>query len=422
MAKFKPRLEAEGADLVIPLCHLYEPQDERTAREFDFPIILSGHDHHVVDKVVSGSRILKPGLDGIRALVIDVVWAHPGDEKPTIEVEMKTVADYPPDTALLSKVKQAYTLIDNLRNTQLAVVPPFFRPLTSEDARGKNVSMGSYMCSVIRDALNTPSVSQGEPVDCVLIKAGSCPRAGKTYKDDEHITLEALQMEIQAPNEIFVYQVPGRVIKYGVCEQWGGLPNPGWMQFCDAVSVDADGLIATIGGEPIDEKRVYRVGSTSDFTRKSDGKTIGEYFEAHPELVPEHDTGFPPHALLMKFWAEKMWERIFASLDKDQNDELSADELRALDKDGDGGLSRDELLEALKAQGFTVHGGETSFVDVLLQAAGDRNNDGIISLEEINRERSLKKELADQLSRRSDNGVEATPTTTEMLRGEQERV
>ena len=26
MAQYKPKLEAEGADLVIPLCHLYEPQ------------------------------------------------------------------------------------------------------------------------------------------------------------------------------------------------------------------------------------------------------------------------------------------------------------------------------------------------------------------------------------------------------------
>ena len=75
----------------------------------------------------------------------------------------------------------------------------------------------------------TPWDSQ---VDCVLIKAGSCPRASKTYGEDEHITLEALQMEIQAPNEIFVYPVPGKVIKYGLREQWegghGGAHTPGF--------------------------------------------------------------------------------------------------------------------------------------------------------------------------------------------------
>ena len=43
--RYTPKVKAAGADLIIPLCHLYEPQDERTAREFDFPVILSGHDH-----------------------------------------------------------------------------------------------------------------------------------------------------------------------------------------------------------------------------------------------------------------------------------------------------------------------------------------------------------------------------------------
>lgn len=93
-----------------------------------------------------------------------------------------------------------------------------------------------------------------------------------------------------------VYSVPGKVLKYGIREQWGNLPNPGWMQYDDGVVVDDDGLIESIAGTPIDEERVYRVGSVPDFTRKSDGKTIGEYFKAHPELIPEHDTGFPPHA------------------------------------------------------------------------------------------------------------------------------
>ena len=47
MSKYKDKLETEdNVGLVLPLCHLYEPQDERTAREFDFPQILSGHGHH----------------------------------------------------------------------------------------------------------------------------------------------------------------------------------------------------------------------------------------------------------------------------------------------------------------------------------------------------------------------------------------
>lgn len=47
LTKYKDILEnREGCDLVIPLQHLYVPDDHRTCREFDFPVLLSGHDHH----------------------------------------------------------------------------------------------------------------------------------------------------------------------------------------------------------------------------------------------------------------------------------------------------------------------------------------------------------------------------------------
>merc|ERR1712190_454875 len=59
MGQWKRVLEEQHkCDLVLPLCHLYEPQDEHTARLFNFPVILSGHDHHIVDKIVSGTNTL----------------------------------------------------------------------------------------------------------------------------------------------------------------------------------------------------------------------------------------------------------------------------------------------------------------------------------------------------------------------------
>lgn len=49
-------------DTIVPLQHTYVPDDHRTCREFDFPVLLSGHDHHRVDEVVEGTRLLKPGM------------------------------------------------------------------------------------------------------------------------------------------------------------------------------------------------------------------------------------------------------------------------------------------------------------------------------------------------------------------------
>ena len=58
----------------------------------------------------------------------------------------------------------------------------------------------------------------------MLIKAGSCPRASKTYGEDEHITLEALQMEIQAPNEID--SCPGTSFTLDASRSTGGGVRP----------------------------------------------------------------------------------------------------------------------------------------------------------------------------------------------------
>lgn len=70
LRKYKVLLEEEeGCDLVLPLQHMYVPDDHRTCSEFDFPVVLSGHDHHRVDEVVEGTRLLKPGLDAIYATV-----------------------------------------------------------------------------------------------------------------------------------------------------------------------------------------------------------------------------------------------------------------------------------------------------------------------------------------------------------------
>ena len=38
-------------------------------------------------------------------------------------------------------------------------------------------------------------------------------------------------------------------------------PNPGWMQYDDSTDVDEEGNIVSIGGFPLNEDMIYRVGS-----------------------------------------------------------------------------------------------------------------------------------------------------------------
>ena len=128
--------------MVLPLCHLYEFQDERTCREFDFPIILSGHDHHRVDRMVNGTRLLKPGMDGHYAIILDLVWESANaDPTPTIDVQTIAVADYEPDQELIIEVNKAYSVLDPLLKTDLAIIPKKYSPLSSRGVRERRTTM-----------------------------------------------------------------------------------------------------------------------------------------------------------------------------------------------------------------------------------------------------------------------------------------
>lgn len=77
-----------------------------------------------------------------------------------------SVADWPPDEALKKVADEAYKVLEPLRRcfherilfffsrTELAKVPSSYRPLTSVQSRGQRVSMGTYLLSRIRDAMN----------------------------------------------------------------------------------------------------------------------------------------------------------------------------------------------------------------------------------------------------------------------------
>lgn len=376
MATYKEKLEKEqGCDLVVPLCHLYENQDERTCREFNFPLILSGHDHHLVDRVIDGTRLLKPGSDAHYACMIDLIWdtADSGNI-PRIEADTLRVADWPPHMGLQERVEQAYAILEPLRRTQLAKIPSSFRPCSSKGARNRRVSMGTFLLSQMRDALNAKEANT-TPCDCCIIKGGNV-RGGRDYSDNDQLTLEALKSELEERQEVQVCYLPGSIIRIGLQETWE-MPNPGWMQYCDAVEVDDDGFVNTIRKQPLDTEKLYAVATFGDFFRKRDAPSIGAYFEEHPEHLPEKDAGIPCHALLFSFFAEDIWSQVWDALEPSSTDDDSKMEVLGLDLEGRDHLSRDELIYAItRIVGLECYDGSSPLADTLLQKYGsdeDRN-------------------------------------------------
>jgi hypothetical protein len=392
MDLYKQQLEGEGVDFVLPLCHLYEPEDDMTARRFDFPVILSGHDHHRVDRMSNGSRLLKPGSDAHLAVILDISWAN-NQSKAHVDAKHVRVSDWLPDERLAEMVVAAYAPLEPLRQTQLATVPHHYQPFTSVGVRDGSVSAATFLCTMLREALNmlrpddvlTPSVvgtgagitdgERGTFCDLVCIKGGMF-KAGRDYtpaqaapfSDEQPFTLEMLQGELMRRGKILICHVPGRVLRVALRETWQQ-SNPGWLQMDDGVECDEEGYVVSVNGKPLDPDRLYRIGSFPNFRRPRDAPTIGAYFETHPLDWPAaHREGQGAVDLIVKFCAAQAWVSLLRLCDKNEDSQVDEKELlSALDLDLDGSISRDELKRGVSRLGLRTHEAEDTLVDAMVE-------------------------------------------------------
>jgi 2',3'-cyclic-nucleotide 2'-phosphodiesterase (5'-nucleotidase family) len=343
----------KDVDLLLPICHLYETQDERTAREFDFPLIIGGHDHHAVDRIINGTHLLKPGSDSEFARIIDITWEKQGDGNMTITTELLTVKDFHPNADILQMAKESYEILRSLRETQFAFISENFRPLTSRGARANRISIATYLATIIRDALN---------VDAVLFKAGNI-RGSRDYDDDEHFSMEMLQSELENV-DVYVTQILGSVLEVGLHETWTQ-PNAGWLQYDKGISVDFLGRVTMVNHKPIVAERMYRIASFHDFFRKHDSPTIGSYYEKHPVIIRVRNDNV--YSIVRRHLARIAWKELVGKLDSNADGQLEKSELSNIDINHNSQIDKEDILFALEhVLKFRIHHGYFGFAEEIL--------------------------------------------------------
>ena len=78
------------------------------------------------------------------------------------------------------------------------------------------------------------------------------------------------------------------VLCRGITDNSFQAPGPGWLQFDDGVELNAEGLVVSIGGKPLDQDRLYRVGSFIDFDTDYGTPSIQEYFKVWLAFYSTH--------------------------------------------------------------------------------------------------------------------------------------
>ncbi|KAJ4289351.1 hypothetical protein N0V88_007102 [Collariella sp. IMI 366227] len=76
-----PQLRAEGADIIIALTHMREPNDNKLATQLggeNIDIILGGHDHFYAHSLINGTHVLRSGSDFKQLSYLEVRRAAEG--------------------------------------------------------------------------------------------------------------------------------------------------------------------------------------------------------------------------------------------------------------------------------------------------------------------------------------------------------
>lgn len=373
LKKYKEVLEKdEKCDLVIPLQHLYEDQDYKTCKDFDFPVILSGHDHHKVDKDVDGTRLLKPGADGHYAVVLDITWDNGGSAAPKLSWEFAKLTDYEADEELVQEMQESYSVLTRLQDTELTPIPDKFRPLSSVCSRGRVTSMGQFICATVRDAFNNDDDLNND-VDLCMIRGGHiCGE--RDYGPDAFFSLETLKTVNTDNISVGLVEMPGSVLQEGIKSTRGSISRL-FTQYDDGLVEDENNNITHVNGQPLDPKRMYRIATSP--TTVMDTPVWKEYFNKVGK--PHEEEFIPLDFVLMAHFARSIWKKLLKMCDPTGTGKARAS---LIDKDGDGILSREELLEGIRKIGHKVADEEFSLVDYIISVA-DQNDDGKITVEEL---------------------------------------
>lgn len=309
-----------NCDCVLPLQHLYAPQDHKTCEDFDFPVILSGHDHHRVDEVVGGTRLLKPGLDGIYATVMEMIWedSEHMDSKPKIKARFVKTSNWEADPVLDEINLKAYAALAPLRDTELARVPPTFEPLSSVNSRGRVCSMGRFICSLLKSSLNTAEGKREHKVDAVLLMGGNI-RGGTDYEKGSYFSLEALEAEVKPDEAVGIVLMPGWLLAEGIAATHAGDPIPGWIQHDDGVKEEypEDGgppIVTHVNGLAIEHDLTYRVATKISDLTNGQSQPWTDFYTENPEALPTKGAYVNIYAELMAFFAGNLWRKIWEAI------------------------------------------------------------------------------------------------------------
>ncbi|HEY1954282.1 MAG TPA: 5'-nucleotidase C-terminal domain-containing protein [Polyangiaceae bacterium] len=336
-------LVKSGCAAVVAVTHQPMDDDRELARTGKFPAIIGGHEHVPLLERVGETWIVKAGTEAIAAAITEIVFTD-ASAPPTVTTRLEPVADYPEDPELRARVDAHMRKVEEIRGACLVVLAPG-ETLSSVGTRHQQTSLGTLLCSRIRDALGA---------EACLFNGGGI-RGSADYKD--RFTYADLETEIPFANEIVVVRMPGRTIRDAVAAS-RARESGAYLQIDDALRLDT-----------VEDDRDYRVATVRNLLEGMDHiEPLVRFAKDFPDRIPPQNTGRDVKHVLVDAFAVQLWRKLGGFDDIDEN--------------RDGVITEPEIAKALAR---VTQNAPSHVAAQLLLHAIDANADSVITPSELER-------------------------------------
>lgn len=309
-------LHAEGCAWVIAITHQRAADDRALATTTPpFPLILGGHEHDALIQVIGATTLVKAPAEASAAVIVEILCSDP----PEVSVRLEPVAGYPEDEAMRARVDGHLARVREVESATLMLLPPGTL-LSSVGTRSRQTSMGTLVCSRLRDALDA---------EATLFNGGGI-RGARDYTT--RVTYGDLKSEVPFDNEIVVARLPGHVVQDAVRASRALSPaeSGGFLQVDDRIKVDSSNAILELNGAPFDPQRIYRIALVRNLFEGMDRiEPLVRFAAEHPAWVPERMSGRDVKVVLLSAFCAVLWEQLggFDAIDANHDGMVTAQEL-----------------------------------------------------------------------------------------------
>lgn len=299
-----PKLRQEGADIVIALTHMREPNDNKLAEQTDgiIDIILGGHDHYYSHNLINGTHVLRSGTDfkNLSYLEVRRQKDHPGrwDLVITRRDITSAIPEHPETIKLVGE------LTASLKTQLQKPVGYTAAPLDARfsTVRQKESNIANWVCDIMCHHYHG---------DCCIMASGTV-RGDQIYPPGP-ILLKDIMDCFPFEDPVIVLRVTGRAI-------WDALENgvseypalEGRFPQVSNIRYEFHGgkpsghriMVATIGDEPIDMERKYVLVTRGYMGRGKDGydSLLIEEEGGQAEVIVSEENGILISMMLRQYF------------------------------------------------------------------------------------------------------------------------